>query len=179
MNITIVSSSTREGRISHRIALGLEKNINERGHEATIIDLNEHKLPMFEKTYGQYENPSSAMKHIADVCEASDAFIFLTPEYNGSVVPALKNFIDIYAKDPFAGKAIGVATGSTGMMGGIRCAHQLQLIILGCFAYPIPQMLLVGQMQNKFDEKGNLTDESFGSKMEAYLDDFIGFAEKL
>ncbi len=179
MKVAIVSSSTREGRISHRIALALEKSINGRGHEASIIDLKTQELPMFTKQYGQYENPSAAMKEIGDICEEADAFIFLTPEYNGSVVPALKNFVDTYAKGPFAGKAIGVATCSTGMMGGIRCAHQLQLIILGCFAYPIPQMLLVGQMQNKFDAEGNLTDPDYGQKFDEYLEDFIGFAEKL
>jgi hypothetical protein len=68
----------------------------------------------------------------------SDGIIFLTPKYNGSFSSDLKNFIDVFAKEGFLGKPIGVATGSTGAMGGVRAANQLQQVILSLFAYPQP-----------------------------------------
>ena len=110
--------------------------------------------------------------------EDSGAFIFVTPEYNGSISSGLKNFIDVFAKKPFDGKPIGVATGSTGMMGGIRAAHQLQQIILAISAYPQPQILTVAQMDKQLDENEKVINESFNKSLERFLTAFLGFAKR-
>lgn len=113
-----------------------------------------------------------------DMLKTSDGIIFLTPEYNGGISSGLKNFIDVFAKDGFRGKPIGVATGSTGSRGGIRAAYQVQRIILSLFAYPQPEMLLVGEMQKKFDESGILLDKDFQSILDNYVDSFIDFTKR-
>jgi NAD(P)H-dependent FMN reductase len=103
----------------------------------------------------------------------------LTPEYNGTFTSGLKNFIDVFAKEGFRGKPIAVATGSSGSMGGIRAAYQLQQVILSLFAYPQPQMLLVGEMKKKFDQTGALIDPEFQSSFESFIDSFLTFTQKL
>jgi NAD(P)H-dependent FMN reductase len=179
MNIIIVSSSTRIGRVSHRIALALEKQIGRVGHEAKIIDLMELKLPRFSERYPYIEKKPKSWTETMDTLLDSNGIIFLTPEYNGSFSSGLKNFIDVFAKKGFRRKPIGVATGSTGSMGGIRAAYQLQQVILSLFAYPLPQMLTVGEMQHRFNELGEITDEEFRSRFESYVDRFIEFCVKL
>jgi NAD(P)H-dependent FMN reductase len=109
----------------------------------------------------------------------SDGIIFLTPEYNGSFSSGLKNFIDVFAKQGFRGKPIGVATGSTGSMGGIRAAYQLQQVILSLFAYPQPQMLTVGDMQHRFDKTGKIIDDEFKPHFESYVNKYVEFCEKI
>jgi NAD(P)H-dependent FMN reductase len=179
MNIKIISSSTRIGRVSHRIALMLERELKNRKVEAEIIDLKEVKLGEFDGTFASKDNPPEVHKTTFQKLEEADGFIFLTPEYNGSISSGLKNFIDYYAKKPFEKKPIGVATGSTGMMGGTRAAHQMQLCILACFAYPIPHMLLSGQMDKTMDEDGTILDEAYKGKVDFFLNAFVEFAEKL
>ena len=117
MNFIIVSSSTRIGRVSHRIALALEKQIGRVGHEAKIIDLMELELPRFSERYSNIEAKPNRWIETMDTLLASDGIIFLTPEYNGSFSSGLKNFIDVFAKKGFRGKPIGVATGSSGSKG--------------------------------------------------------------
>jgi NAD(P)H-dependent FMN reductase len=179
VKITIVSSSTRIGRVSHRIALALSKQIDRVGHEAVIIDLLELKLPMFSERYPRIPDKPKGWTKTMETLQASDGIIFLTPEYNGSFSSGLKNFIDVFAKEGFRGKPIGVVTGSTGAMGGIRAAYQLQQVILSLFAYPLPHMLTVGEMQHKFDEMGEIADEAFKHHFESYVNKFIQFCTRL
>ena len=179
MKITIISSSTRIGRVSHRIALALEKQITRVGHEATLIDLLELALPRFSERYSYVQEKPKSWKETMDTLLGSDGIIFLTPEYNGSFSSGLKNFIDVFAKEGFQGKPVGVATGSTGRMGGMRAAYQLQQVILSLFAYPQPQMLTVGKMQDRFDEAGEITDQEFKPHFESYVNRFVEFCAKL
>ena len=179
MKITIVSSSTRKGRISHRIALALEKEIGRVGQDAKLIDLLELDLPRFSERYPYVEEKPTSWEETMDTLLESDGIIFLTPEYNGSFSSGLKNFIDVFAKKGFSGKPIGVATGSTGGRGGMRAAYQVQQVILSLYAYPQPQMLTVGNMQQRFDEKGEITDEEFRPHFETYVTHFIEFCVKI
>jgi NAD(P)H-dependent FMN reductase len=179
MKISIISSSTRIGRISHRIALALEKQISQIGHEAVVIDLLALELPAFSERYPRIPDKPKGWTETMATLQASDGILFLTPEYNGSFSSGLKNFIDVFAKEGFRGKPIGVVTGSTGAMGGIRAAYQLQQVILSLFAYPQPQMLTVGEMQHKFDEMGEIADEAFRHHFESYVNKFIQFCTRL
>ena len=179
MNITIVSSSTRIGRVSHRIALALDNQITRAGHEAKVIDLLELELPRFSERYANLPDKPESWQETMDMLRGSDGIIFLTPEYNGSFSSGLKNFIDVFAKEGFRGKPIGVATGSTGAVGGLRAAYQLQQVILSLFAYPQPQMLTVGKMQDRFDGEGAISDEGFRPRFESYVNQFIEFCARL
>ena len=178
MKITIISSSTRKGRLGHRVALALQKNITKAGHQALIIDLVELNLPPFEERFGHIADPDGKLEKASNTLMQSDGLIFLTPEYNGAISSGLKNFIDVFAKAPFDGKPIGVATASTGALGGIRAAYQLQQTILSINAYPQPQMLLVGRMDKVLDEGGRIVDDSFEAKMDQFLTAFIGFVQR-
>ena len=178
MKITIISSSTRIGRLSHRIALALEKQIAQLGHQAQLIDLLELELPRFSERYTHIEDRPKSWEDTMDTLLGSDGFIFVTPEYNGSFSSGMKNFIDVFAKKPFRGKPIGVATGSDGAKGGIRAAYQLQQVILSLSAYPQPRMLTVGKMGHKFDETGDFTDQDFRPKFENFVNTFLEFCAK-
>lgn len=178
MKITIVSSSTRNGRISHRIALALQNSIQSSEINCTVIDICDLNLPAFEERLSYLENPKPQLTSANEILKDSDGLIFLTPEYNGAISSGLKNFIDVFAKDAFEGKPIGVATGSVGAMGGIRAAYQLQQTILSISAYPIPQMLTVGKMDKVLDEQGNIIDEKFSISIKRFLEAYLGFVKK-
>jgi len=114
-----------------------------------------------------------------DKLSAADAMIFVTPEYNGSYSLALKNMVDYFGLKVFEKKAIGVAAVSTGALGGIRAAVQLQQLILAIYAIPVPQMLLVPSVLTRFDEFGKLIDDLFAKNVDRFVNDFLWFAEAL
>jgi len=87
--------------------------------------------------------------------------------------------VDYYGLKVFEKKVIGVSAVSIGSLGGIRSALQLQQLILAIYAIPVPQMLLIPQVQNKFDENGTLIDDSFSKNVNLFIRDFLWFAEAI
>lgn len=180
MKIGIVSSSTRTGRQSHRVALGLALSLSKlEGIETEVIDLKNSHLPMFEEVMGKREDENEAIATVYKKLDTSDAFLFVTPEYNGSYSGALQNMVDHYPKNTFAKKAVGIVTVSTGALGGMRAALHLQQFILAFWGIPSPQMLLVPAVHNKFDELGNIQDENFTKNVNLFLGEFLWLANAL
>lgn len=178
MHITILSASTRLNRQSHRVALGLERAIHAEGkHTAEILDLAEYNFPMLEEVLHRHPNPPAGLAEFAAKIRRSDAHIFVSPEYNGSYTAALKNAVDYLKEGEFSKKVIGIASVSAGMMGGMRAALAMQQLVLAISAYPIPQMLTVGNLQQRFDEEGLLLDPVFDKNIQNFLQNFYWLAD--
>src|SRR5581483_11917385 len=99
IKIGIIIGSTRQGRFSDKPAYWLQQELEQwNAVEATIIDLRDHELPFFDEPFSpmrtnkQYNNPR--VQQWADIIEAADAFIMITPEYNHGYTAVLKNALD-------------------------------------------------------------------------------------
>jgi len=147
--------------------------------DAELIDLTLYEYPIWKEVFHLDENPPVECKILHDKLEGGDAMIFITPEYNGSYSLALKNMVDYYGLKVFEKKVIGVSAVSTGSFGGIRSGLQLQQLILAIYAIPVPQMLLIPNIHNKFDENGNLLDHPFIKNVDRFISDFLWFAEAI
>ena len=180
MKIAIISASTRTGRQSHKVALGLELALTKFDNISTeLIDLKAVNLPVFEEVMDKAVVKQEEIKTLHEQLNTADAFVFVTPEYNGNYSSALQNMVDHYPKSTFAKKAVGIVTVTTGALGGMRAALHLQQFILAFWGIPSPQMLLVPTVQNKFDETGNILDENFTKSIHSFLNDFTWLAKAL
>ena len=108
---------------------------------------------------------------------AAQAFILVTPEYNGSYTPELKNLLDHFPKQ--TRKPFGLATASPGALGGIRAAMQLQQLVPALFGIASPHLLITPQIEKKLDSAGNLLDETFEKSINHFVAEFLWLAEKL
>jgi NAD(P)H-dependent FMN reductase len=177
MHIAIISSSTRQERKSHRVALFLAHRLTANGqHTTQILDLAEYRFPIMEVPLKKMENPPANLRHFSDAIKSADAVVFVSPEYNGSYTAALKNAIDYLGENEFAQKVVGVASITDGPMGGMRGAQSMQQLVLGVGGYPIPQMLLVPSVQLNFDESGNMLDTAFERKVAFFEKGFMWLA---
>lgn len=179
MNIEIVSGSPRQESVTFRIALFLQKHLQEKtSHVINIIDVREWNFPALqEEVYSSVDNTPVHYKPLAKRMFESDAFIIVTPEYNGSYTPSMKNIFDHFPKQMH--KAFGIVTASTGSLGGIRASQQLQLLICALFGIPSPFMLVTPQADKKFDKEGNLSDQSFSNTIHNFVSEFLWLAERL
>jgi NAD(P)H-dependent FMN reductase len=179
MNIEIVSGSPRKESVSYRVALFLQKHLSEKTeHNVNIIDVREWNFPTLqEEVYPSVEKTPDPYKPLAERMFAADAFIMVTPEYNGSYTPPLKNLFDHFPKQMH--KPFGIVTASPGALGGIRAALQLQLFIMAIFGIASPYMMVTPQVEKKFDAKGNLTDPTFENAVNNFTAEFLWLAEKL
>ena len=95
-HISIISSSIRIDRNSHRVALYF-KNYLETNRLATadILDLMEYDFPLFNERLKYQKNPSAATLTFAEKVKAADGILLVTPEYNGGYPASIKNVIDL------------------------------------------------------------------------------------
>lgn len=179
MNIEIVSGSPRKESLTYRVALYLKQYIeNKTPHNVGIIDVRDWDLlALQQEIYSSVERTPKELQPLAKRMFAADAFIMLSPEYNGSYTPALKNLFDHFPKQHR--KVFAIATASTGVMGGIRASQQLQLLINALFGIGSPYMLITPVVDKKFDEEGNLLDPLFEKSVHTFVAEFLWLAENL
>lgn len=179
MNIEIISGSPRKNSNSYRLALYLQKHLQTTtNNQVGIIDIREWNFPTLqEEVYASVEATPDPYKPLAKRMFEADGFIIVTPEYNGSYTPPMKNLFDHFPKQ--LNKAFGVATASTGALGGMRASQQILLLISALFGIPSPFMLITPFIDKKFDEQGNLLDENFYNTIHNFSERFIWLASRL
>lgn len=178
MTIEIISGSGREESVTFRIALALQNWLKEcTSHNIGIIDSRDYKLPVLQNVFNSIENTPDAFKPLTERIFNANAFIWVSPEYNGSITPALKNLIDHYPK--LLHKPVGIVSGSYGQLGGMRAAQQMILLATAMFGIPSPQLLIVPFVDKKFDSKGKLVDESFHKNVHNFISEFLWLAERV
>lgn len=159
--IGILVGSVRQGSFCQAIAGRLGELLPE-GFQATTLKIDD--LAMFLQDYDDTQAvPEEWARFRAEVREC-DGFIFVTPEYNRSVSPLLKNAVDI-ASRPFGQNAwsrkpaMAVAV-SPGRVGGFAAFLHLRQILgsLNMRLLGFPETFL-GDIIPFFDESGALTEQ--------------------
>jgi NAD(P)H-dependent FMN reductase len=178
MRIEIVSGSPRHNSVTQRLALLLQKQFSEKSeHEVGLIDLRDYPLLPIQKVITSIQDAPEEMKELAVRMFNADAFVIVTPEYNGSYSPAMQNMFDHFPKQHR--KVFGLATASPGALGGVRAAMQLQQFVMALFGIPSPYMLITPQIDKKIDAEGNLIDPLFQKSIDVFVKEFLWLAEKL
>ncbi len=178
MNIEIISGSPRADSITNRVVFFLKRMLDERAkHTTGIIDVREWNLPFLQEVFTSAEKAPEKYRPLAKRMFAADAFILVTPEYNGSYSAAMQNLLDHFPKQNH--KAFGVVTASQGAMGGMRSSQQLLLLIPALFGIASPYMLIIPFVDKKFDADGNLLDAAFQKNIDVFIHEFLWLAENL
>lgn len=178
MRIEIISGSANQTSITFRAALALQTwLIKATTHDIGLIDCRTFRLPALEKVFNSVDNTPDEFKHIAEKMFGADGFILVTPEYNGSFSPALKNLLDHFPKQLH--KPFGIVTASNGGMGGMRAAQQLILLSAALFGVVCPQLLIIPQVDKKFEEDGTLLDDKFYNNINNFVAEYLWLAERL
>lgn len=122
--LMIVVGSVRPGRVGLPVAEWVRGEAQKRSEfEIDFVDLAELNLPFMDEpnhpVLRQYTKPHTV--RWSERVDAADAFVFVTPEYNHSYSPVLKNAVDYLNKEWWR-KAVGfvsyggVSAGSRGVV---------------------------------------------------------------
>ena len=175
--IAILSTSVRTGRASHRVALHLERSIREAGHEADLIDLDELAFPLFSERLKFQEDPAPATVAFAERIRQSDAVVFVTPEYNGSIPASVKNVVDLLV-DEWRRKPVGIAAVSSGAFGGTQALMVLLTTLWKIKAWVSNTPLNVPKVKDQFNEEGVPADpDAWAKRTKGFLDDLLWCVE--
>jgi NAD(P)H-dependent FMN reductase len=157
--IAIISSSIREKRNSHRVALYLRGFIEEnRLADVEILDLKQYDFPLFTERLRYQLSPSRGMLDYAGKVKSADGIIIVVPEYNGGYPASLKNAIDLLT-DEWRRKPVAISTASNGVFGGTQVITSLQFSLWKIKAWTVPAMFPVLKVEESFTAEGVPSDK--------------------
>ncbi|WP_291102387.1 MULTISPECIES: NADPH-dependent FMN reductase [unclassified Flavobacterium] len=166
-HISIISSSIRTGRKSHRVALYFEKYLRENNLATSeILDLKSYNFPVFEERLKFQKETLPQAVEFANKIKSSSGVIIITPEYNGSFPASLKNAIDLLYDEWFH-KPIAISTVSAGVFGGSQVLISLQFVLWKIMALTVPATFPVSKIEDSFDELGNPKNKVESDKLAA------------
>ncbi len=178
MKIEIISGSPRYNSLTKRVAIHLFQQLkNVEDIEVGLIDVFDFTLPPVNQIIQSPDNAPEQLRILARRMFEADAFILVTPEYNGGYSPAMKNLLDHFPKQNH--KVFAIATASPGAMGGMRAALALQHLVYGLFGIGSPHMLIVPEVDKKFSSDGSLIDEKFSSQVKHFNNEFLWLVRNL
>lgn len=160
LNVGVVVGSLRKGSMSRRIGQALGE-LAPPGMALREIAYGE--LPIYNGDL-EAQVPSAWLRFRTEVL-ASDALVFITPEYNRSVPGGVKNAIDVASKpmgrNHWVGKPVLVMGQSSGPLGGLAGAFALKQTLLGAGAavMPHPEVYL-GRVATLFDGDGPMVPDT-------------------
>ena len=125
LDLLVIYGSVRPHRQGIKAAKFLVEACRGRGHQTTLIDPLEERLPLLEKMYKEYEKGQApeVLERLATRIRAADAFIIVSGEYNHSIPPALSNLLDHFLEEYFW-RPSAIVCYSAGAFGGVRAAMQ-------------------------------------------------------
>ncbi|MBL7739350.1 MAG: NAD(P)H-dependent oxidoreductase [Chitinophagaceae bacterium] len=178
MKIEIITGSPRQHSVTKRVALHLYNQLkSSTNHVINIIDAAEWNLPPLQAVFTSVDSTPEEFRPLSKRIFEADAFILVTPEYNGSYTSALKNILDHFPKQHH--KPFGIVTASPGPLGGMRAAQQLLQLVPALFGIASPYLLVVPAIDKKFNAEGQLTDEGFRNNVNNFINEYLWLAESL
>lgn len=160
--IGVLVGSARRESYNKKIALEICKYLQPE-FEIAIPDLA--LLPLFNQDYDDDGNTPPTWQAFRAAVAAMDAFLFVTPEYNRSVTPLMKNALDIASRPPgqncWQGKPGGIVSVSPSAMGGFGSNQHLRqsMSFLNVFMLQQPEAY-IGNVGSLFDEGGKLVERT-------------------
>jgi len=130
------------------------------------------------------KQPPARVVELKTRVRAADAILFATPEYNYSVPGVLKNAIDWgsrpYGDSAWQGKPVAVMGASVGMLGTARAQYHLRQSFIFLNMYPVNQPeVLIASASQRFNEKGELTDETSRELIRKLLAELVAWTKRL
>jgi chromate reductase, NAD(P)H dehydrogenase (quinone) len=165
LKILVIPGSLRTGSLNARLAAAAAYQFAQAGAEVTRLSLGDFPLPIYD---GDLQTKSGVPKNAVNLkrmMSAHHGVLIVTPEYNSSVPPLVKNTIDWVTRvqdahetrgQIFRQRAFAIASASEGRLGGTRCLAALRLILSACHATVIPNQLALSFADQAYDDMDRL-----------------------
>ena len=181
MNISIISASHRKNSQSNRVALILEKLLQEKFKTIQIFnfDLFKVNLPMWSEEEIE-ENRKLFFNEFSSKLLKSDGFIFVIPEYGGMATPISKNFFLHCNKGELSHKPALVVSISSGNGGSYPISELRSSSYKNRHILWIPENIIIRNVEHfNPGNHGNLIPEWLDKRIDYVLNLLIEYSKCL
>jgi chromate reductase len=188
LKILVIPGSLRTGSHNARLAATAARELAQAGAEVTRISLGDFPLPIYD---GDLQTKSGVPKHAINLkrmMSAHHGVLIVTPEYNSSVPPLVKNAIDWVTRvqdahetrgQVFRERVFAIAAASESRLGGARCLAALRLILSACQAQVIPNQLALAFAGEAYDEMDRLKQPADIAALTALVRQLIDVSQRM
>jgi NAD(P)H-dependent FMN reductase len=185
-NILVFAGSLRRDSFNKKLAAVAARAIDQAGGKATLIDLRDYPLPIYDGDVEIESGPPDNAFKLQELIAAQHGLVVVSPEYNHSMPALVKNTLDWVSRtprargaNPFAGKVAAMMSASPGGLGGIQSLDHLQRVlnVLGCLV--LPSSVALPHADEAFDAIGQLKDEGVSRRVSRLAEQLVATAGKL
>lgn len=165
--MTIISGTNRKGSTTRKVATQYRELLKAKGIEANFVSLENLDVSSRNSTILELEET---------ILIPTQKFIFISPEYNGSIPGVLKSLIDVsdikkvwwYKKALLTGISNGRAGNLRGMEHLTGILHYVKMIVH-------PNKLPISVVDTLMNEEEEIIDKATLGAINTQLDEFINF----
>jgi len=179
-SLHVVVVSTRPGRGGLAVGKWFDARAREHGgFDVTLVDLAEVSLPLLdEPKHPRFQDYTQEhTKKWSAIVSASDAFVFVTPEYNYGMAPSLLNALDFLFREWNYKPAAFVSYG--GVSGGTRSQQMAKLVITSLRMMPIPEAVTIPFYERAMKGGEFVGDELQAKAAKGMLDELLRWTNAL
>src|SRR5215472_977436 len=188
LKILVIPGSLRSGSHNVKLAMAASHELALAGADVTRLSLGDYPLPIYD---GDMQARSGVPKNAVNLKRmigSHHGVLIVTPEYNSSVPPLVKNTIDWITRvqDPheargqvFREKPFAIAAASEGRLGGTRALAALRLILTACHATVVPNQLALSFADQAYDDMDRLKKEADIEALKALVRQLIEVSQRM
>ena len=188
LKILVIPGSLRSGSHNAKLAAAAVDELVRSDVDVIKLSLGDFPLPIYD---GDLQTKSGVPKNAVNLKRmigAHHGVLIVTPEYNSSVPPLVKNTIDWVTRVQDASEARGqvfretpfaIAAASGGRLGGTRALAALRLILSACHATVIPNQLALSFADHAYDDMDRLKHPADIEALKALVRQLIDVSQRM
>jgi NAD(P)H-dependent FMN reductase len=187
LKILVIPGSLRTGSRNVKLAAAAAHEFALAGVDVTRISLADFPLPIYDGDLQAKSGVPNNAVNLKRMMASHHGVLLVSPEYNSSVPPLLKNTIDWLTRvqDPheargqvFVDRPFAIAAASESRLGGTRALAALRLILSSCRALVIPNQLALSFADQAYDEMDRLRKEADIEALKALVRQLIEVSQR-
>ena len=161
--ILVIPGSNRKDSCNARLGRTITNALQSMDIATTLISLRDYPLPIYDGDEEESDGVPQKAIELSNLISEHQGVVLVSPEYNSSISPLLKNALDWLSRDvgdsnPYMNRVFALTSCSPGAMGGIRGLMHLRDTLLNSGVGIITPQLCVGSANKSFDDSDNLTE---------------------
>lgn len=179
LDVLIFAASLRDGSLNKKLATLAAEIAEKEGATVDLASMDEFDVPLYDGDVEDEDGIPEGAEELRRRLLDNDAFIVVSPEYNGSMPGTIKNLIDWTSRfrpQPFDGRHGLLMSASPSMAGGNRGLWALRVPLEHLGARIFPDMFSLATAHKAFDN-GRIANDALQERFEDNLDAFLSLAE--
>ncbi|HZS40397.1 MAG TPA: NAD(P)H-dependent oxidoreductase [Polyangia bacterium] len=180
VSVLVFAASLRAGSLNARLAALVRTVLAGHGAAVDSADMSDFDSPSYHGDVEGKEGLPPGARELTRRLQANDAFVIVSPEYNGSMPGYLKNVIDWVSRvrpQPFNTRHALLLSASPSMAGGNRGLWSLRMPLEHLGARVFPDMFSLAQADKALDAGGQIADEKLRARFDQNLAAFLELVE--